>query len=558
MIEKYRITDKELNHTFPKALFDYKDTSQLDPLDEIIGQERAVEAIDFGLNMKGPDYHIFVTGLEGTGKSTIVKKLLTDHARNYETSADLCLVNNFEDEYCPVVIEMPAGSAVYFSRSMLQFVELLKIKIPELLEIDSFREKQRIIQKKYTDQQNDIFGEVETLARDKGVSIMRIESEYQVVPLHDGQPMSQEMFQGLAEGERQKIDETADRVEKQLNESLVEMNKINQEMNSTLKALVATKTEQLISEQIDPVRYYFKDCKDIQKYLKNVKEDIIENIAMFIGSKGQDDSESKEFTKMADSIVRKYQVNVLVDRRRESGAPVVVEPNPTFANLFGKIEKKPIMGSFETDFTMVQAGSLLKANNGYLIIDIEPLLLNASVWDSLKRTLKGSMLQIEDMPDQASYGMPSLKPAPIPLTVKVVLVGGYEPFRILQSADSKFNKIFKVRSDFDYEVEKTKENVYAYARFIARICRQENQLSFTSEGVDAVVGYSSRLVADQSKLSLRFGQIVSVLKEANYWAQKEDSAVILVGRPKAISPISYTASAFTCPVSLPLTSIRTD
>ncbi len=526
MKKKYRISDEELNHTFPKELFDFTDTSQLDLLDEIIGQERAIEAIDFGLNMKGPDYNIFVTGLEGTGKSTIVKKLLMEHAKNYETSADLCLVNNFEDEYCPRAIEMPAGSAVYFSRSMLQFVELLKTKIPELLETDSFQDQQRVTQKKYTDLQNDIFGRVETLARDQGLSIMRIESDYQVVPLHEGQPMSQEMYQGLEEAKRQEIDETADIVEEQLNETLVEINKINQEMKSTLKDLVATKTEQLISEQIDPVRYYFRDCKDIQKYLKNVKEDIIENIAMFLGSKGQDESESTEFTKMTGSIVRKYQVNVLVDRRRESGAPVVVEPNPTFANLFGKIEKKPIMGSFETDFTMVQAGSLLKANNGYLIIDIEPLLSNAAVWDSLKRTLKSSLLQIEDMPDQASYGMPSLKPAPIPLSVKVVLVGGYEPFRILQSADSKYNKIFKVRSDFDYEVEKTKANVYAYARFIARICKQEGLLNFTPKGVYAVVDYSSRLVADQSKLSLRFGQIVSVLKEANYWAQKEDVSLV--------------------------------
>ncbi len=526
MGQRFKVLKKDLSKKYPLGLFDFEDTSKLKPLDSIIGQKRAVEAIDFGLNMKGPEYNIFVTGLEGTGKSTIINKLVSEHAKNHETSQDLCLVNNFEDEYCPVVIEMPAGSAVYFSQSMAQFIEVLKTKILEIFKTSSFQDDQAKINKEYSTRQKELFETVEHLAKSKGLLIVRIENGYNVVPVSEGLPMSKEAYLALDEAARQQIDATAVPIEEKLAQAVLEINRLGDEIKVVLKELIASITEQLISEQIDPVRYYFRDCKDIQTYLKKVKEDIIDNIAIFLGVKGQEDDEGKKFLEMTGSLVKRYQVNVLVDRRREKGAPVVFEPNPSFQNLFGKIEKKPVMGTFETDFTMVQAGSLLKANKGYLILNIEPLLMNLSVWESLKRALKDSQLRIEDMPDQADYGMPSLKPAPIPLKVKVILVGGYEPFRILQSTDLRFNKIFKVRADFDYEAGQTDENIYNYARFIARVCKEENLLSFSPDGVWAVIEYGSRMVANRQKLSLRFGQISGILKEADYWAKKDNAPVV--------------------------------
>ena len=542
MAKSFKIQVKDLNHKYPKNLFDFKDTSELTPLDSIIGQERAIEAIDFGLNMKGAGYNIFVTGLEGTGKSTIIKKLLTDHALIEKTSEDLCLVNNFDDGYCPDVIEMPTGTAVYFSRNMARFVDVLRTKIPQFFETPSFKEEQNKIQKECSSRQKEIFDEIGRLAASFNLVIGRTEDEYQVLPAHQvqpgqqpsdqqaGQPMAEEDFQSLSEAEQQEIDSHIEQVEEKLEAALDDIDKIGEEMKTILRSIVASRTEQLISEQIDPVRYDLRDCQPIQKYLKRVKEDIIENIALFLGTQGETkESGLQEFHKMAGSLVRRYQVNVLVDRRREQGAPVVIEPNPTFQNLFGKIEKKPTMGSVETDFTMVQAGSLLKANNGYLVIDIEPLLINPPVWEALKRTLQDSMLRIEDMPDQADYGMPSLKPAPIPLSVTVVLMGRYEPFRILQSADPKFNKIFKVRADFDSEADLTDENGLLYARFIARVCEHKKLLNFTPDGVWAVIEYGSRIVSDQQKLSLRFGQILGVLQEADYWAKRENASVISRG-----------------------------
>lgn len=526
MTQKFKVPLQDLTKEYPMGLFDFKDTSELEPLDSIMGQKRAVEAIDFGLNMKGPDYNIFVTGLEGTGKSTIVRKLLIDHAKKLETSEDLCLVNNFDDEYCPVVIEMPAGSAVYFSRSMIQFIELLKTKIPAFFEAPVFTEEQNHIHKIHSDRQKKVFEVVEHLAQQHDLIVVRTETGYDVVPASNGEPLSQEAYESIDAAAQKKIEENTALIEENLKKAILEINKIEEELKALLKELVATKTDHLIADQIDPVRYYFKDCKDIQLYLKNVKEDIINNIALFLGGEAAKDTEEKRIREMTGSLVKRYQVNVLVDRRQEKGAPVVFEPNPSFHNLFGKIEKKPVMGSVATDFTMVQSGSLLKANKGYLVINIEPLLMNPSVWESLKRTLMGSMLQIEDMPDQADYGMPSLKPAPIPLNVKVILVGGYDPFRMLQNSDLGFNKIFKVRADFDYEARVTDENYYNYARFIARVCKNEALLNFTPDGVWAVIEYGNRMVADPEKLSLRFGHILGILKEANYWAKKKDAVAV--------------------------------
>jgi len=526
MVERFKILAEELGRKYPSRLFQFQDTSELQPLDRIIGQKRAVEAIEFGLNMKGYEYNIFVTGLEGTGKSTIVKKLVMEHAKSHETSKDLCLVNNFDDSYRPVVIEMPAGSAVYFSRSMAQFIEVLKMKMIESFETSAFQEEQNIIKKETLNQQKYLFEKVEQLAESFDLSIIKTETDYEVIPLKDNEAISQEAYLAMDGKERKELDDNVTLVEDKLEEAILEINRLGDEMQADLKDLVAFKTEQLISEQIDPVRYYFRDCKDIQLYLQKVKEDIIENIAMFLGVERQEESGEKKFQEMTRSLVKKYQVNVLVDRRLEKGAPVVFEPNPSFNNLFGKIEKKPVMGSFETDFTMVQAGSLLKANNGHLVINIEPLMADVPAWEALKITLQDSMLRIEDMPGQADYGLPSLKPAPIPLNVKVILVGGYEPFRLLQSEDPRFNKIFKVRADFDYEVDLTDENAYDYARFIAQVCEKHDLLSYTPDGVLAVIEYGSRMVANQYKLSLRFGQILGVLKEADYWAKKAGALVV--------------------------------
>ena len=240
-------------------------------------------------------------------------------------------------------------------------------------------------------------------------------------------------------------------------------------------------------------------------------------------AEGGNGGEGKIFSVHQKSNLSRYEINPLTDRAPAKGAPVIFETNPTYYNVMGRIEKRAHMGTVTTDFTMVQAGSLLEANGGFLIMDMESLLMNSYVWEALKRALQNKSIQIEDIAEETGFGTVSLRPEAIPLEVKVILLGSYDAFEALQNYDLRFNKIFKVRADFDYEVEKTPDTVQQYASFIARVCREENLLPFTPKGVATIVEYGEKYVADKDKLSIRFGPLLGVLKEADYWARKQNA-----------------------------------
>lgn len=528
MHQKNRILPEALIMEYTPEQMPFKDTSELSPLDQVIGQRRAVEAISFGLNMKGCEYNIFVTGLEGTGKTTILQRILNDHAAQFNTPPDLCMVNNFEDPYCPIVMEIPPGTALQFRRNMKRFIQSLRVKIPLLFESDIFREKQKLIEQDHIKAQDQVFEKVDALASSLSLDIVKIQDGYEIVPVEGGKQISDETYDGFDPEKIKQIEDNTRQVSIALNEALHEVSKNNEQIKLTVKKIISQEVERLISEEIDPIRDHFKECQAVLTYLERVKEDIIEHIAMFPGIRNPevDMENGSNFKEMAEAIVKKYEVNVLVDRRREKGAPVVFESHPTFKNLFGSIEKKPVMGSIVADFTMVQAGSVLHANGGYLVIQIEPLLTSPYIWETLKTTLRNSSLRIEDGPEQSAQGMPSLKPEPVKIDLKVILVGGYAPFQLLQSADSRFNKIFKVRADFDHEAWCTDETILLYARFIAGACQKNNLSPFTRDGVWASIEYAKRLVADRRKLSLRFGMILGMLKEADYWARQDKAETI--------------------------------
>jgi lon-related putative ATP-dependent protease len=252
----------------------------------------------------------------------------------------------------------------------------------------------------------------------------------------------------------------------------------------------------------------------------------VENVEDFLPSQQPAEKMPDLMFPPTKPIFQEYKINVLVDRKHAKGAPVIFEPNPTYQNVFGHIEKKAHMGGITTDFTMVQSGSLLQADGGFLIMEIESLLMNPVVWESLKRTLRNKKLFIEDMVSGHAFAASSLRPQPIPIDVKVILLGGYEPFQILQNYDPKFNKIFKVRADFDYEVERNENTVRLYARFVARVCKEEALLPLSPDGVAALVEFGEKYTANKNRLSLRFGVIVAIIKEADYWARQDNAELV--------------------------------
>ena len=526
MPKKYELKPSDLRYLFDPQVFKFKNTSTVRPLDEVIGQTRAVQAIEFGLNMDSPGYNIFVTGIEGTGKSTIVQEIVGQHAKALPPCCDWCMVNNFSDEFCPKSISVPTGQALKFKKQMGKFIEDLQNELPKAFSSESYQKKQSKLKESYADKQRTLFKKLDQSAADRQITIQKTQTAYQTIPLLDDKPMSQEAFQQLSEEQRAAIEENIRALQAETESTLREVNKINQTLRDQIENLMAEVTLFVVRNRLDILKNAYKDSKDILSYLDQVQEAIVDNVNEFIATDSKGSAPDLGRSSPAQSAFLRYQVNVLVDRKGQKGAPVIFETNPTYNNLFGYIEKRAVMGTLMTDFTMVQAGSLLRANGGYLLLDIEAVLKNSLVWEALKRALQNKYLHIEDMAAGMGFGTTSLRPEPIPLEVKVVLIGSYHLFQLLQNHDSKFNKIFKVRADFDHEVKRSEDTMQQYARFIARVCKEDNLLPLSPKGVAAIVAFGEKQVADKDKLSLRFGSIQAVLKEADYWARKKNTRVV--------------------------------
>jgi len=518
----HELAASELRYNCNPSVFKFKNTTEIEPLDEVIGQERAVHAIDFGLNMTSPGYNIFVTGIEGTGRTTIVKDITAKHARSLPTPCDWCMVNNFHDEYRPKAIAVPSGSAVLFSKQMNRLIHMLRGKLPKAFESESFREKSTQAQEKFQIEEKALFQQLDQSAKEKNLLINKTASGFQTIPVQDGKPMTHEAFQALPETEQEKLKADMQALQGEIETTLRDVNKIRQSMSRAMEKLMEETALFVVKDRMAYLKEPYENCPDILTYLTEVQEDIVENVEDFLPGKEGPNPTAEALFQAPKPTFQKYKINVIADRRNAKGAPVVFEPNPTYHNVFGQIEKKAHMGGVTTDFSMVKAGSLLQADGGYLIMEIESLLMNPLVWEALKRALQNKRLFIEDIPAAHGYATSSLRPEPIPLEVKVILLGGYQPFEVLQNYDSKFNKIFKVRADFDYEVERSEASIQQYAKFVARVCQNETLLPFTPDGIASLVEFGQKYTSNKNKLSIRFGPIVGIIKEASYWAGKDD------------------------------------
>jgi lon-related putative ATP-dependent protease len=526
MSKKYEVKTADLRCICDPRVFKFKNTSQIKPINEVIGQKRAVQAIDFGLNMKSPGYNIFVTGLEGTGKSTIVKDIVTKHAKTLPGPDGWCLVNNFKDQFRPKAIAVSDGQAVQFSKTVNKLIEDLKKDLPAAFESKSYLKRLSVIKKRYSEKQNQLFQKIEKFAADKNLQIVKSENEFETIPVVDGKPLTTEDFTNLSKGKKAAIEENIRQIHSQIAIASVEVDKLKYALHTDIEKLMDETTLSIVKSRLEKIRSEFQDNRSILTHLAEVEQDIVENVNLFMPSEENNSGEKNIFASPQKSKLQRYRVNILTNQDLKKGAPVIFETNPTYHNVMGRIEKRAYMGTVTTDFTMVQAGSLLNANGGFLIMDMESLLKNPYVWEALKRALQTKCLYIEDITEETGFGTVSLRPEPIPLELKVILLGSYDNFEVLQNYDPRFNKIFKVRADFDYEVQKSPDTVQQYARFIARVCKEEGLLPFTAKGVATIVEYGEKSVSDKNKLSIRFGPLLGILKEADYWARKNKARLI--------------------------------
>lgn len=525
MSDPVELLPSELRSTCDPSAFNFVSTAEIDPLDDVIGQQRAVQAIHFGLRMDHPNYHIFISGIEGSGRTTIVQELTRTHAQSMNRPNDWCLVNNFKDEFRPVAISLPSGKAVIFSRYIERLIGSLKKKLPEAMKDADFLEKQDVLYKTFEEQERALFKPIEEKAVAKGFIIQKTETSVQPVPVLDGKPITREAFQALPEEERLVIEDNMDTILGDLEVAADELQVARLELSHKIDEIYSHIARTLVNDSLTTMRREYKDWPEVLDFFKNVENDIVENVTLFLPGDNHSAEPADEVFPTATPELR-YHVNVLVDNADTEGAPVIFEPNPTFRNVFGWIEKRVIHGVVKTDFSMVQAGSLLQANGGFLIMEIDALLYNPEVWEALKRALLNKQMFFEDAAAYEGSVTASLRPGSINLDVKILIIGSYQAFEFLQNNDPKFNEIFKVRADFDYEVTDTAETAYQYARFIARVCKQENLRHFSPEGVAAIIEVCKSISGHHKKLSLRFGPIISMIQEAEYWATEAQETLV--------------------------------
>jgi lon-related putative ATP-dependent protease len=520
MNNRLLIPVNKLKKSFDLAGFDFNTTKEIPILKSIIGQKRAVEAIQFALEMNHNGYNLFVTGSHGSGRTTIVTDLIKIKAKKMPVPPDRVFVYNFSDPDEPTTLELPAGSAKKFKHTMQRLITSVRSELQKTFETKEYLEKRTEIINLYQNEKQALYREVEEEAYKKDIKIESDNTGFVTIPIKDNKPIDLNQLNELPEKERKQINKNATEIQNKLQDVFRKVGLLDRSLEEELESLKEKIASFIVNNQFEHIRKQYKQVRDIVSYLNEAALDIIENVNEFIGiSEQENDAPPPE---SAAGLPDKYRINILIDNSKTNGAPIVYEPNPTYGNLFGNIEKKIYQGYVYSDYTMIKAGALLKANGGFLIIDAQQLLKNPFAYESLKRALRSQQLKIEDINELGGFqSAVSLKPGSIPIDLKVILIGHVSHYRLLYDYDEEFRKIFKVRADFDYEVKETSKSIHQYIQFIARVVEQEKLLHFTRDGVSAILEYSMRRTENQGKISIQFGEVVRIIRESSFWAKKK-------------------------------------
>ncbi|MDI6890070.1 MAG: ATP-binding protein [Thermodesulfovibrionales bacterium] len=523
-----RVSIDELYKRCDPNIFAFNTTDELPVFTGTIGQERALSSLDFGLSLESAGFNIFLLGENGTGRITTIRSILAQKAMSEPVPKDWCYVYNFKDPDIPMTISLEPGKAVVFQKDMEELIKILRVEIPKVFESKEYEKQRNKIIEEAQKKQRDIFSSLEEEAQAKGFSVRKTVSGLIIIPVKKtGEPLTEEEYELLDEKTRKRIDE----IGKTLQEKLNDVVRVAREAEKLVKDELAKFEKEAalaaVGHLIDELKGKYREHEKIISYLEDVKENILENLADF---KVQEEQvPALPFMKLpkAEPAFTRYTVNVLVNNKDCRGAPCIFESNPTYYNLFGRIEHKIQYGIAITDFSMIKGGSLHKANGGYIVINALDLLRNIFAYDALKRAIRNKEAKIEDVWEQYRLiSTTTLKPEAIPLDVKVILVGSPFLYYLLYNLDEEYRELFKVKADFDSRMDRTDENIHKYASFVATRCKEEELFPFDRTGVAKVVEVGSRLAEHQNKLSSRFSDIADIIREASYWASKSNGRVV--------------------------------
>jgi len=522
----HQLTVDDLYQTCPVEGMEFTTTAELEPLHAPPGQRRARDAIEFGVDVDKDGFNIFALGAHGVGKMTLVRSILDQRRSNGRPQHDWCYVSNFEDPQKPRLLRLDTGLGCQLKADMQQLVEDLLTALPSSFEDEEFQRRRQEVEEEISERYEQSFKALTQSAQERGIALLRTPVGYTLAPLKDGKIVTPEEFAKLSSAEQERLQSVIAELQSELEEAVNKLPMLKREAAHRVKELVQEVTEFTVGQFVAWLENKYHEHPAILEYLQGVKDYAIENAEDFLPEGG-----SAEVTHLRQRVrsYSTFQVNVIVDNKDATGEPVIFEENPTYQNLVGRVEYVSQMGTLLTDFTLIRAGALHRANGGYLILEADKLLRHMYAWEGLKQALKSNEIKIASLQELLSLSsVISLEPESVPLKVKVILIGEPILYYLLNHYDPDFGEIFRVAADFAVDTERNDENQLLYARMIASIQRRNELLPLERSAVGRLIEHAARLADDAEKMSMDQDKLCNLLESADYWARKAASEHILI------------------------------
>jgi lon-related putative ATP-dependent protease len=520
----------------------FKSTTELEEIKEFVGQERAMDAIQFGIGIQRDGYNLYVLGPSGYGKHSMIRQYLQEQRGLGAPADDWVYVGNFVNPQKPIAIRFPVGQGRMFQQDMKQLVDDLKTTIPSAFETEQYQNRAEEIQESFQERMREAFLDLAQDAEKHHIAVIRTPTDIRFVPEKNGKTLSPEEYDALSDKEKERLEQIIDVLEEKVQAIFRQRPQWQREVRDKMKALNKEVGMFAVGHLVDDMREKYKSIEDVQSYLDTLLEDVIQNLHEF----REEEMNVGLLSQSEEPSYRRYQVNLFVDNSEQKGAPIYYENHPTFQNLIGKVEYVSQMGTLITDYMLIKPGALHQANGGYLILDAVKILSQPYAWEGLKRAMSAKCIDIQSIAEM--FGLVStlsLQPKPIPLDIKIILVGDRRLYYLLMEYDPEFAELFKVAADFEDEIPRDKQHNEVYARLLATLVRKEKLLDFDSNAVARVIEHSSRMADDTEKLSAHMLSIVDLMREADYWAQQRKAGnVNKEDVQKAIDKQVYRANRY--------------
>ena len=529
MKEKNELNYKDLKMVCNEDMFHFETTEELKPVTDGIGQERGIKALEFGIHVDIKGYNIYLEGPSGVGKTMYTKNYLDSIAPKKKVPNDWCYIYNFHNPNEPIAVSLPAGQGKEFQESMDGFIKEVKKDIKKTFNADDFEKEKALIKREFEEKREVVMNKLSKDSQKYGFQVRSAQNGIYMMPIIDGKIIPEDEFEKLEDSVKQEYEEKSMIVQQQIMDAISQIKQIERQADKKVSEWQSNIALLTVNAHINFIKSKYKRNKKINQFLNDVKQDVLKNVSYFLEEdkpQNQQQMQQNPLQRKADPCLN-YRVNLFVDNSKSEGCPVIMDSNYTFPNLFGKLEYENYYGQLKTDFTMLKPGLLQKANGGYIIFQAKDLLSNGACYEELKRVLRIKEISIENpMEQRASMTMISLKPEPIPLDVKVILIGNANIYHTLLSMDSDFRKLFKIKVEFEETAPINEENVNKLAQFVHTFCEQEELPHLDKSAMARIVEFSSKLAGDKDKLSTRFTELGQVVGEAGTWAKLAKTKIV--------------------------------